>query len=433
MMTNTTAPDHLFAHRFSLCRFAVLWIVPVLLFMLTVTPFQALAGSEATLDGKLHIQNGSTPEHGVETLELEELWRVGGEDGEAIFGVVIQVLADAAGNIYLLDLQLSEVQVYSPDGDYIQTLSRQGEGPGEVNNPVDMVLMPNENLGLVQSFPGKIIKIDLQGNPAGDFTPGGSDPTQGGFISLIDAKVSGDGFLAGGLKILIDQEAGSRTNLNFVASFQEDGTENLVFAEHGVVFDFNDIKIHEKDNYFPHLRRWTAGADGRVYIASHRNQYAIDVYNADGSLDRIIEREFTSWQRNDKEMGRINAQMDATLSQIPAEVESSVETTEPDITAVRIADDGSLWILTSQGQRQQPDGIMLTYDVFDADGHFQKQVAVACPGDGVEDGLLFIGNRVVLVTGFTEALNMLQRQGAASTTDDEEEAEPMEIVCYQIK
>jgi len=432
MNTLTTTSTQQFAHRFALCRDSLFWTVPVLLLMLTVTPFQTLAGTEATIDEQLHIHNGATPPNGVETLELEELWRVGGEDGEAIFGVVIQVLADADGNIYLLDLQLSEVQVYDPDGEYLRTLSRQGEGPGEVNNPVDMVMLPNDVLGLAQPFPGKIIKIDLEGNPAGDFTPG-ADPTQGGFIFLIDIKVNGDGFFAGGTKILIDQEAGSRTNLNFVASYLADGTEVQVYAEHGVVFNFDDVQIHEKDNYFPHLRRWTAGPDGRVYLAIHRNQYAIDVYNADGTLDRVIEREYTSWQRNEKETARINAQMDATISQIPVPVESSVETTEPDITGVRIDENGSLWVLSSQGQHQQPDGIMMTYDVFDTAGHFQKQVAVACPGDGIEDGLLFIGDRVVLVTGLTEARNMMQNPGAAATSDDEEEAEPMEIICYQIK
>ena len=45
------------------------------------------AGTEVTVDGVVHVKNGTTPPGGIETIQFEELWRAGGEeDEEAIMG-----------------------------------------------------------------------------------------------------------------------------------------------------------------------------------------------------------------------------------------------------------------------------------------------------------------------------------------------------------
>ena len=66
----------------------------------------------------------------------------------------------------------------------VNTLGRQGSGPGEVNNPGDFVLMPDGTLGMVQIFPGKIVKLNLDGTPAGVFQPAFGEATAGGFLAL---------------------------------------------------------------------------------------------------------------------------------------------------------------------------------------------------------------------------------------------------------
>jgi hypothetical protein len=78
---------------------------------------------------------------------------------------------------------------------------------------------------------------------------------------------------------------------------------------------------------------------------------------------------------------------------------------------------------------------MITYDVFDPAGNFVKQVAVACEGDGEEDGLFFFGSdRALLVKGLVDAAISLQGGGGAATeTEGEEEPAPMEIVCFTLK
>jgi hypothetical protein len=393
----------------------------ILALLLLVTPL--IAGDVPI------ISNSSTPADGIEVLNLQEKWRDGGFDGDALFGIVTKVLMDDDGNTYLLDTQLSEVQVFNPDGEFIHTLSREGEGPGEVRMPVDMLFMPDNGLGLVQTFPGKIIQVDLEGSPLRSFTPGGNDPTAGGFIALTDAHFRGDNLVLGGTKIASDE--GSQTRTFFVESYALTGEQLCTYESVENIYEFTNIEVIEADQYSSIWRRFAVGPNGKVYTAPKRNSYEIHVFNVDGTPDKIIAREFESWQRTADEYELVNKMMDLQTRNIPMEVKTEICTTEPDITSLFIDEDGYLWVLTARAIREAEEGIMQTYDIFSPEGKFVKQVAVKCPGDGIKDGLIRgNANNWILVRGFTDAILSLQTQGAMASED--EEPEPMEIIGFEV-
>jgi hypothetical protein len=96
-----------------------------------------------------------------------ELWRVGGdsESEEDLFGVISDIDIDATGEVYLLDSQLSEVKVYSKDGEYLRSLGREGEGPGEFRRPAAMFFTDDGKVAVVQMMPGKIVLLSRTANP----------------------------------------------------------------------------------------------------------------------------------------------------------------------------------------------------------------------------------------------------------------------------
>jgi hypothetical protein len=99
---------------------------------------------------------------------------------------------------------------------------------------------------------------------------------------------------------------------------------------------------------------------------------------------------------------------------------------------MRVADDGSLWVLSSRGYREQPDGVMATFDVFNPEGHLVKEVAVECEGDGTHDALFFpTGDTVVLVRGYLDALAAMFGRGTP-ISEEGEEARPMEVIYYRV-
>jgi hypothetical protein len=408
--------------------------VPALLLALAVivTAMPATAGEEI-IDGVKHVRNGATPAKGNRVVKLQEAWRVGGDDGEDFFGMISQVRIGEDGRIYLLDTRLSEVPVYSREGDRVATLSREGDGPGEIRIPSNMLFMPDGSLGLVQVFPGKIIKVNLDGSPAGVFQPGGGDPTQGGFLQMFDCSANGQDLVVTAESI---SQAGptSQSRSNYVASFDAAGKELVRYFENAFAWDFTNFEFSEDNLGRVDFRRVAVGQDGRLYIATERNAYKIMVYNRDGSVDRVIEREYVHRQRTDEEYNRVKSTVEGQLAQIP-NARITVSKTEPDIGGLNFGPDDNLWLSTSRGGVDQPKGVMFTWDVFSPDGKFLETVSAACPGDGENDLIIWTDDgAAVQVTGFTEAARALQSQGggAASEGDDDGEAAPMEVIYLKV-
>ena len=106
--------------------------------------------------GQEETKNPAKAPKGVETLELEEVWRAGGyDDEEVLFGVITDIIADEDGNFYLLDSQLNEIQVYSPDGVYQRTIGREGEGPENFGRLSTCCCCPTATSGCCRPFPAR--------------------------------------------------------------------------------------------------------------------------------------------------------------------------------------------------------------------------------------------------------------------------------------
>jgi len=112
---------------------------------LSFGPAAGLAGADAHL-----VENDAIPRDGVFTFQLRELWRAGEDDPDYLLGLITDAQADSHGNVYLVDFQLSDVKVFAPNGDYLHTLSRQGEGPGETEAARQLLLAAGGELGIVQ-------------------------------------------------------------------------------------------------------------------------------------------------------------------------------------------------------------------------------------------------------------------------------------------
>jgi hypothetical protein len=63
---------------------------------------------------------------------------------EYLFGAISSVAADAQGRIYVADMLASEIRVFDQAGTFIQTIGRQGRGPGEFQNPFSLLIADDE-------------------------------------------------------------------------------------------------------------------------------------------------------------------------------------------------------------------------------------------------------------------------------------------------
>ena len=73
-------------------------------------------------------------------IAMEELWRIGDEKDEVLFGHLAQVSADGDGRIYVADSQEPVIRVFSDTGMLITTVGGPGEGPGELTRVRNVVV-----------------------------------------------------------------------------------------------------------------------------------------------------------------------------------------------------------------------------------------------------------------------------------------------------
>lgn len=394
-------------------------------------------GQEIMVDGVVHVRNSTEPARGRTTLDLEELWRVGNEDDELFFGLIVQVLVDEAGNLFLLDEVRSQVFVLSPEGQLITTLGREGEGPGEVTDPNDMVLLPDGRVGLAKAMPGALVTLDRQGGPAGDIRLNRGGPEQGGMTTLTTASFGGGNLVGGGTDQGLNRNGGLPTRESVLASYSLSGERLAVYNKRDIQFGFQPFAFSEKKNLQFDNYRLGTGLDGRVYCAPEYDPYRINIYQVDGPLERVIEREQETVKRTTAEYQTMFNLLDAALRRdVPPPFDLEVAPNEPGICwmqkGLQVAHDGRLWVLPSSGLRHQPDGVFLTFDVFSADGHFEEQVSIPGEGDPRNDAVFLVGpDHLVRIVGFVDAL--LAKVGGGAGGQDEGEAEPIQVVYYRIR
>ncbi|MBE0566486.1 MAG: hypothetical protein IH621_11035 [Krumholzibacteria bacterium] len=374
------------------------------------------------------LDNPAEPTEGRVTVALVQEWQLGGEtDDEHFFGIVGEVFADDAGNVYLVDNQLSEVQVFDPRGQWLRTLGRRGDGPGEVRNLRTALLMPDGSLGLVQAFPGQVVTVQQDGVPGLTMVPGRSDPTSGGFMALNTAFSRGGTLAFSGTRMQRREQSALRTS--YLATYSPDGAALAEVVTKDLETEMAATRISEADEDFAN-ERWTVGPDGLVYVAPARNGYRIDVHAPQGSLVRSFGRAYQPVERTAAEKEQVKDTLQPWRRNGRESLQFDVLDTEPDILRLHVLPGGEVWVLTSRGVRERRPGEMAVYDVFDPQGRFVRQAGLACAGDPRSDALFPVAaDRWVLVRGHAEALRSLF--GMMGTGGEAASDVLLEIVSYR--
>jgi hypothetical protein len=376
------------------------------------------------------VVKNAEPASPPRTVELEEIWRVGGESDEHVFGLMIDARCDADGNVYLLDQQLSRVTMVSPAGEYLAELGGEGDGPGECRMPQTLTMMPDGTVGLGQRFPGKFIKVTKQNVPAGNVAIGGDEAAQTGFTMLVSGRNRGGTLLVGTLH-QVPGENGQTRNSHLLG-LSSTGEVQADFAEHATVLDFTKPHFSEREMVAPFIAAHTVGPDGMVYFASTWDEYRIEVHDGAGNHVRTVTREFDNPERDQQTLDRINALFEEQDRALPFSITWDVEPCDQTIGELIVLGDGRLLVAHSRSGRDLPDEVFTRYDVFDSEGGWDHELHVRCQADRDHDGLIFLGDgRVLLVKGLQ--LARLTASGNGGTVGEEDDgAAAIEVICCRL-
>ena len=340
------------------------------------------------------------PLEGRREIRLEEQWRVGEDEEDVLLGRIVDAERDSEGNLYLLDEQLCQVHVFGENGEYQTSLSRQGEGPGEVRNPADLLLMPDGNIGILQRMPGKIELINGEGIPAGSIIPSREDDGTSIPMMFREAAIYGDGLIIVGSTFR--GRGGTMNPRQYLSIVDMNGVEQIRILEKERVIDRSNPRYEEEKVDFVDNGRWAVGDSGFIYAAPDRSAYRIEVYSENASLLKIIERiGYEPRTRTSEDKEAIAGKIAFMRRGRRRQVEAVLSDYDSAIQRLHVMPDGRLWVFHSLSLYRDTDGIFCTVDEFDEDGRYTSSIDIACDGDPRSDRLIVIDDsRFILVRGF---------------------------------
>jgi len=312
---------------------------------------------------------------------FEEIFRVGGIDGpeEERFGLVVSVDVDQDGRVYVADQQAKHVRVFEADGSYVGTLGSPGEGPGEIGAMF---------MGMFERS-GEVWTVDPAGQGIQRF---GLDE---GYLGAIPFNIMGgmpirldevdDGVIAQRRGIGLDGSIGESGDA--VAMIGEEASDTLIVLPVGltVTMDGGAPRVA----LFAPEPRWDIADNGAIAVAMD-NRYRVEVRNADGGLDRIVQR--------DEEPVEVTESMESMLKQAmrdqmeafgapPAAIEPALSQMEfaetaPLLVQLVLESDGHLWVQRTTSIAEAAEQVDFDFqdlgsprwDVFDPEGTYLGEI-----------------------------------------------------------
>jgi len=418
---------HVLAPRAPAIR-AALWALAAFALAAAAAPAAAgqWRGRVVEADGATRIENPREPMAEPRTVALEELWRLGGdsEDEHQFFGLLTGLDVDAAGNLYLLDAQLHVVKVFSPDGAYLRSLGREGEGPGEFRRPAGLFVRDDGVVGVAQGAPGKIVLIAPDGTPAGEHP---LPETEEKMQFVYGARASGEDLLV----VLAGNTytPGKISQIRRLARVAPDGAQTRVYTTGLRVLDMEHRLVEETMWGAGFEANWLQGDDGTVYAMETWGEYAISAWPPGGGK-RIVTRDLPARKRTDAELDEVREIMQVFINHF-AGSRPVLSNASPRVFAYYVLPGGSLWVQNDHTLQDLPAGALGVFDVFDARGRFVRQVTLTGEGHPERDALAFLGGRLFVLKGSLEAA-VAAEGGGADVAEAGSEAEAMSVICYAV-
>jgi len=144
-------------------------LVLFIVFILATHSFPKETHTEKTTaiqksDDVVVISNPKTPELKMRIVFTEEL-SIGEAEGDEnyMFGQNIGFNTDEDGNFYVSDSDNQRILKYDPEGKYLLTIGREGQGPGEFQNLSLVRFDKDDNLYLTDAQNNRISFFDKDG------------------------------------------------------------------------------------------------------------------------------------------------------------------------------------------------------------------------------------------------------------------------------
>jgi sugar lactone lactonase YvrE len=229
-----------------------------------------------TVDGVRVVHNikgglwGKAPKIALELVR--KIGDVDTEDEHLAFNFPSDVTSDKDGNIYILDSANARVQKFGPDGKYLATIGRKGQGPGEFIFPDALSLDKDGNLVVADSAQNRVHIIMGGGKDVRSFV------INEGLISGVRPLPSGE--FAGRASTYGGPRPGqSAKSVEVMRPFRRIGGDGRIAGSFGLLADLGEPMTSAMGN----ASTFDVDAAGAILVGFNA-QNRVDKYAPDGTL-----------------------------------------------------------------------------------------------------------------------------------------------------
>lgn len=306
-------------------------------------------------------------------LRLEEVWRVGGMDGEATFSRPSRAAVSPQGRVAVPDMGASAVIVVEPDGTWRGSIVREGDGPGEVRWPVDVEWTDEGELVVFDLAKGEVVRLSETGRLLD-----GSwriDPDLYGRIAASGSLPGGDLTGAGGLILELPWEAtpdDPKGITSTVLRLGPDGTTDTIQVQSVEAINEGPFRMWPVPGAPRPL--YAAGPVGPLYRAGANRHYRLVISSAALVDSVVVCRNVQPLPYTPAELGESDPP-----TRLSAMLEAAPRPDEPAAIGGLLASaNGGLWVLRNRPDPSAPQTPIVggTYDYFNEVGEYVGAVQV---------------------------------------------------------
>ena len=330
-------------------------------------PEEVWQGTIEEKDGIVIVKNPLEPIYGMEVANLEEELTIGAVEGagETMFAEVSGVAVSEDGRIFVLYAKDCRIQVFDSQGNFVNSIGRKGQGPGETQNPRSIQVTSQS----------EIMVRDLQGDRMLFYT------LEGEFLR--DVLTAEWGNLS---KPLIDSQGG------IIADYSIPGQvfrrELSKFDSRlDILYTIHNLKLFElpvMKAFFPEFFWQVTKDDGIIWGFSTR--YELQILDTEGRLLRRITKEYAPVPitEEDKQermhflFGGVN---------VPGGITLEWPEHHWPFGDLSLDEARRLFLQTFE---KTPDGKSYLYDVFDPEGRFIAKIPLPAKPQAWKNNKLYL-------------------------------------------
>jgi sugar lactone lactonase YvrE len=265
------------------------------------------------------------------------------EDEHLAFSLPSDAVLDAGGNFYVLDTNNQRIQKFGPDGKYLATIGRKGQGPGEFNYPQSFDIDAGGNLCVLEGM-RKLVHV---------IGPDGKELKTVRFLNdmVMSIRCPGKDTLAGTVYPMFMQlakEKQEKTKPKLIKVFDLDGKVKQALGDQ---LDYGD----EMSTNSANICTFDADRNGNLYL-TFVYQNRIEKYAPDGKLLWKADRPLNFSTEMIKK-GKMEQSGQSMMMQSP---EFNTVTS-----GVAADDKGRVWVITylRQLKKEEQVSMMMTSDM----------------------------------------------------------------------